>query len=543
MFVNRYAVNSLSCLTSKISHSSLRIKKRMDSETGIFKVLEKCDYDLLKTFLKRNPRAVFEESKSFISPLHYLIGNSLTAELRIPVHLEPPKKFVKLLIDSGSSVNNENINFDTPIEVAVKVGYLGVVVELLKNQATVREKTLKEAFLRKFNVDPYFRLEKLLIKAGTSFSQNGPELFDILIQETVSLIHKLSVIKENIAHDKNKIYAENFLFIERKIEFLLKNSTAANVPFQNKTPLQRCLELLDPFSSERLQDYVLRKFIPQIIKYTTDFKVVDENGWSLLHYAAFVGNQELVDFLLKKGLDPYKVDKKGFSPVDLAFLNFETKLVDLEILPIDGNFIVDIIANLPEKFKPLAPYWLPQEQMTVFSTKKLFCYSLFSPKNLFRKNPFLVQFKMMYHPINKRTPMAIAIQEQNLDTIIKLIDKGWNIGLELQMMNYQRFSNHQKILGFYDASLEIKDMKFYGKLIDILHKSHFSGITYASEFESSCQKLNKEKIFILFEKGYRPSDFTLDSKELDFDQFLWWWYSNHFCDHAGWHKKNPKSLH
>jgi ankyrin repeat protein len=61
------------------------------------------------------------------------------------------------------------------------------------------------------------------------------------------------------------------------------------------------------------------KEIAEVLKaHGADLKAVDDNGWTILHYAIKVGSVDAIRWLLENGLDPNAPSKAGFRPLHIA---------------------------------------------------------------------------------------------------------------------------------------------------------------------------------------------------------------------------------
>ena len=74
------------------------------------------------------------------------------------------------------------------------------------------------------------------------------------------------------------------------------------------------------------------KVFKYLLSKGVDIKAKDEYGWTVLHYAAYGGNKDIVDFLLSKGFDLNAKDKDGRTPLMIAIESPKTDISFLEFL-------------------------------------------------------------------------------------------------------------------------------------------------------------------------------------------------------------------
>ena len=87
------------------------------------------------------------------------------------------------------------------------------------------------------------------------------------------------------------------------------------------------------FMSERKQDYLKGdlKVMEALRRSGMDPNLPNFNGRSPLHYAAMFGRTKLVQILLEAGASQFKDDAEGLTPIDLARIAKQDKLVLLMV--------------------------------------------------------------------------------------------------------------------------------------------------------------------------------------------------------------------
>lgn len=519
-------------------------------EETIFRAIDTCRRDVLQNYIEKHPESVGETTTGGTTPLHYLAGQDPWSGIRLPVWREPKREIAQLLIAKGASVQSQNDYQETPLDIAAKVGYAGLTQLFLQHGAKATEETLLNALLRSVNFDPYFRTEEALIKgAGETINVevSGPMILAKVIDSVAFNLAEAqgrSKVLNPFCTDINRINAEHFRVLDRKIEFLLDQGASADVPIEGMTALQRCFASLDSFETGRLIDRTLRKVAPVIVDRIKNIQALDLQGWTLLHWASYTGMSEIAEYLISKGLDPDAVDPRGLSSRQLAYLNLEGPLVGKERLPNSVREIVQIMKQLPLNVQLSSPcYWLRSNFITLCTTERVFNTGIFRDLSRWRFQPaqLATQLFSLYHQKEGRTPMANAILRKDLDAALLLINNGWNVHTENEFISFKCLDKKLKkkedlMIGFVEAFSKIEDKEFSKALIQALDASDVSGVTLASEFESACYSNNEEKILFLLESGFTPAKFKA-LKGREFNDFLWNWYNRYWKNERGWYQK------
>ncbi|MBP9842196.1 MAG: ankyrin repeat domain-containing protein [Simkaniaceae bacterium] len=511
----------------------------------IFEALDLCDLKVLQVYLDKHPEQVNAKAGDQVTPLHYLAGASPWMGIRFPVDPEPPKEFVKLLLSKGASKEALNIYKETPLDMAASVGYPGIAEELLKKKAKLNADTLSLALLRSINFDPYFRIEKALIKAGVDLKSQGPELLAKLLGSGDS-VGWMKNSMNPLYSDVRRMEEQLFGVLGKKLEFLLQNGADADKRVEDKTALQRCLGSLDPTWTGRVQDRALRRTVLVLAAHTKDLTVCDNNGWTLLHWAVYTGHRELTGELIKRGISPNSPDKQGLAPRDLAYLGLDRGVlreVGIDLSKDDlmhPQDIVKIMQKLPPKLQPLQSYWEGRSPLSEYTTHRAFTTGLFDICN--KSSGRLVGEVISLYNVHKGiTRMAEALSARDLPKVLALIQGGWNVFIENEFVSYGMLKDGKPVVGFYEMWSALckksEDKIFAKEVLQALNATSSSGVTLGSELQAAASLSEEEKTYLLFEVGLTPETFKA-STGLDFKTYLWDWYCSHWDDERGWHESS-----
>ncbi|MCX6991326.1 MAG: ankyrin repeat domain-containing protein [Chlamydiae bacterium] len=506
---------------------------------SIFEALDACDLKVLKVYLDKHPEQVVAEACDRVTPLHYLSGSDPYRGIRLPVTQEPPKEFVKLLLAKGASKYALDLYKRTPLDIAASVGYPGIAEELLKKKAILNADTLALALLRSINFDPYFRIEKVLIKAliEAGIDLKSSELLAKLLES----IHCKVNSANPLFSDVRRMEDHHFRVFDRKIEFLFQNGADADKMVDGKTALQTCLGNLDTKWTGRVQDKVLRSIALILVAHTKDLAVCDNNGWTLLHWAVFTGHGELTAELIKRGLSYNCPDKQGITPIDLSYLGLDQailKEVGIDLSKDDlmhPQDIVKIMQKLPLELKPFQRYYEKRPPLTNYTTHRVFATSLFGSCRIFDER-LAGEVTSLYKVNMGITGMAEALSARDLPKVLALIQGGWNVFIENEFADFHMLKEDKPVVRFYETwsvlCKKSEDRLFAKEVLQVLNATPSSGVTFGSELESAVHLSDEEKIYLIFEAGFKPETFK-SSTGLDFETYLREWYSHHWSDERG----------
>lgn len=525
----------------------------------IFDALKKHDFKLLQQRLKEAPQQVHALEMDRTTPLHYLAGASPYSGLRLPVEAQPPKKFVQLLLSSGCAVNAQNCYGETALHIAASTAYFIMVEELLKKKGinpSIGDKyghtPLHSALLSTACFDPYFRSESLLLKKTPTLINSEDKDGNTPL---LALINSLLKIVNIAEHSGNGLYSnldriEHFYInnISEKIHFLLEKGAAVEGLGSQKNigALELCLRKLDPAPSSRCRyEEAFRPVLAAICKRTKSLGSKDENGWTLLHWAAYTQSVEVAKLLLERGLNPSEKDKRGITPRDLAHLQVNRPLLALmqDEVAITPFSIAIIIPYLPNRNR-LPYYWYTDK----LSLQERHIDKIFTT-GLYKIEPYQGDLEKkiynLYKPEGKvlSTPMGWALREKNLDKVKQLVDSGWNVEIDQDFLfraaiweySYQRLG---LMLTSYGALKEAWDQDpiFYRSVVSYFD-SHvmWTGVSLSSELQGAIRygAVDDKRAIELFEMGLTPEIYKKNCRQ-DLAQDLKSAYDLHWSNERGW---------
>lgn len=394
----------------------------------------------------------------------------------------------------------------------------------------------EDALFRTVNFDPYFRVERALLPRSIDLAKEGPRLLAAMIYSIKSHIELGEKSLNSLYADKVRITNEHCYRIGQKIEFLLQNGADPDALFQGRTAFQTLFVRLDPVASGRLEDQVLRKVVPTLVKYSKDFSVCDENGWSYLHYAVHRGLPDLAKELINKGLSVHQEDKQGITPYHLAFVNCSKAVffalgIDSNAIDIGPKDVVKIWQKLPF-VKSLDRYWQKGSPVGYYSMGRQFSTGFFDLQ-ICSSDRLERETASLYHCHEEKSQMVWALENGDHERVKELTSKGWNACIENECATFK------KSKPFYQVMKEIcKDEKrraFAGKIILALVAEPSSGISLASEFQAALYSWEEEKVYLLLDLGVTP-EIIEQALGKRFNSFIWDWFGGHFDDDRGWHE-------
>ena len=201
----------------------------------------------------------------------------------------------KLLITNGADVNaNTNIG-KTPVDMAVESGNIKIVELLRKHGGKYG------SIIWAVSAGGDIEVVKEFLNSGVDVNTKsiGLTLLDMAVMDNQNEIADLL----------------------RKHGGKTSKELAAPVKKSNNKP-----------SKIVVQEAALSGNIEAIKVYLVDEPEVnsrDKDGWTLLHFAAYGGNNGISDFLIKKGANLNEQTNKGKTPIDLAKGNLKKETAEL----------------------------------------------------------------------------------------------------------------------------------------------------------------------------------------------------------------------
>jgi ankyrin repeat protein len=232
---------------------------------------------------------------------------------------------VKLLLEHGANPNAKDKDGETPLHEAAKNGRVDVVKLLLNHGADPNARDYRGRTPLHYAAEyGYSDIVRLLLEHGTL------SLFDAVTKgdvEGVKLWLERGVDPNvNVGGSTPLHVAAERGYVEI-VELLLSRKWRVEVDARDGrgfTPLQyACFGLLHagPVSVGRYRDVVVA-----LLRRGADPDVRDEEGNTVLHWAASRGHGWVVDLLVRYGADLYAKNKRGRTPLDVAVGEAKTVL-------------------------------------------------------------------------------------------------------------------------------------------------------------------------------------------------------------------------
>ncbi len=255
-----------------------------------------------------------------------------------PLHqaaLKGQNKIVALLIQNGARVNakiikdNGEIDDATPLHLAVLNSHEKVVALLIRKGANVNARysngttPLDQAVIKGQN-----KIAALLIRKGANV--NAKRYGTVGAIFTKGTVNGRSVVSKDVKGGGiTPLHEAAVKGHEKLAALLIRKGAKVNTPdTKGRTPLHWSIwdgyfrfsfsekkESSDTKASRK--GYI--KLVKLLIKNRANINAVDrQDQQTPLHWAAWVGNDEIVDFLIQKGASINVRDKAGKTPLALA---------------------------------------------------------------------------------------------------------------------------------------------------------------------------------------------------------------------------------
>ena len=270
---------------------------------------------------------------------HGADANIAAADGRTPLHkavMKGNQNLVKLFLEKNALVNTQNADGDSPLHTAVSNGFFDITKLLIKKGSNVNVQN-KEGrtplFLGVKN--KHEQLIKLLIENEA----------DVTIGYKENSTDRIYLVR---GKDKGRAAWHYVLAKKHLLGLFLKRTNGGSVNVADFGAVLRSGWGKDP--PEGTTDKILKE---------CDFKFKELPGVTVLHIASEENNEpEIIDLLVKSGANVNAQDAEGFTPLHMAAihgnLKIVKKLVDLEadvnIVTTDGKNAAEL-AHLNEELE------------------------------------------------------------------------------------------------------------------------------------------------------------------------------------------------
>ena len=251
---------------------------------------------------------------------------SLQSHLERPVDgsLEDNDEIENSLQNSGSDMSSDHMDYKgesgfTPLHIAVKEGFLDICQMLLENKADVcAHDDEGNTPLHLALSNDHIEISRILLEYNAEVnspnedgstpilvaSSNGNiDLFQLLLAHNADVF-----IHDNIGNTPLHFAASGGHLEVARILLELK-ADVDSLNSEGLTPLQRALD-------GRRKEYL--DIVCLLLNHGADEKVHDENGNTLLHFAATEGHIEIARMLLERKVDVNSLNGEGLTPLHRA---------------------------------------------------------------------------------------------------------------------------------------------------------------------------------------------------------------------------------
>ncbi|XP_059094121.1 ankyrin-1-like [Tigriopus californicus] len=266
---------------------------------------------------KRGSALVIKELMKFDKSVVLSSKNKITDSA--PIHIASEgghREVVKILLQAGAAVDEENKSGFTPVHIAAKFGHTELIEEFAENGVTMRDPSRKNG-MTALHIAAFFGESETTRELLTHIPAQAKSNFPVLVN--------LSLAREIATEcDLTPLHLASFTGAENVVRILL-NYAGVNVECQSSPSGYIPLHLACISGHVGVVGLLLSRT-------TALLKSVDTSGRTCLHVAARSGHYEMVQVLIGQGADPDIEDKQGWLALHHAafsgFLDVVQLLVD-----------------------------------------------------------------------------------------------------------------------------------------------------------------------------------------------------------------------
>lgn len=341
----------------------------------------------------------------------------------------------------------------------------------------------------------FFELQENLLQADANMGLTFNSVYKIE-PSIEALFYGASSLWSKVWDEKNRPTFDDYM------SHLHEN---AEVLIQDGYPIKSDLlfRLLSDLSSKNLVSDKYPLTVSLLVDNAHNIEKTDERGWTLLHWAVFGKNLEVVEALLKRSGNIERQENTGLKAKDLGNWIMNRPIIEKlnpgykarEILSeIKPNFFAETIRKLNSVseenhylFSPCYYGWLEKSLPNLNSIKDLRDLSLAEKRYLELYMHTKIQPVNRYSKNHFYSPMGLAIHEKNIFEVIDLLAQGWNYEIEELYTRKRWCENKECTTGFKlalqehitseDSAEEIENYEFQEQAIEMIISYGTSGIT------------------------------------------------------------------
>ena len=400
-----------------------------------------------------------------------LISNGASVDVKecySPLYLALERGYsdiVKLLIENGANVNHYDMNGDDLLEIAIdkkRNDLIPILVSLgaklfendwSKLHSAARSGNLEavKIFVEDFGLDVnslhcncltplsiavednWFEIVKYLIKKGadvevpTDSGGDEPVLYHAVQRNDIDMVKLLVLSGADL--DPDDFVSPIYIAIENRqfemVELLISLGCDLYKFDENGTLLHNLASNGDIEMLEAVSDCKI------------NFHCLDEDGRTLLHYAAENKNFDMIKFLISKGLRVDDIDQEGISP--------------MQILEKKGEDIIDYLNRVNAKFKDKYHYSI----QSLINAIKLEDYN-------HTKKIISSGVNVNWEDEHGNCPIHFAVENNDLDIVRLLVESG----ADVNVVNKIGFTPLHVSAGLDDGFDVATLLVYYGAKID-----------------------------------------------------------------------------